>query len=108
MKTYLDFLKVILALGPKIPQAVALIEHIISDVQELVALVSDDILASGAGDEMFVTAEEAALEDNIGEYFASAEPTYGAGPLEILRAIYQFLQKNPQIAELIFTILKAL
>lgn len=107
MTTYLDFLKVLLKLGPKIPQAVALIEHIISDVQELIALVSGAPLM-GSGGEMFVSADEAALEADVAEYFESAEPVYGAGPLQILRDIYDFLQKNPQVAELILLILKVL
>lgn len=106
MTTYLDFLKLVLKLGPKIPQAMAIIEHIISDVQELYALVMD-VPATG-DDPMYVTESEGALEVEVAGRFASAEPVYGIGSIELLRSIYAFLQKNPKVAELIFTILKAL
>lgn len=106
MNSYLDFLKVILALGPKIPQAVILIEHIISDVQELITLISGDVVVS-AGD-FYVSPEDAEYEGLVAEYFESSEPVYGAGPLELLRNIYSFLQKNPKVAEIILLILKAL
>ncbi len=104
MATYLDFLKAILALGPKIPQAIEIIEHIVADIQELIALVQGTIGPFGDTG-MFVSDEELAVESQIAE-FIDTEGEFGAGALEFLRTIYAFIQKHPEIASIILTILK--
>ncbi len=105
---YAAFLKLLLALGPKIPQAVAIIEHIISDFQELIALVTGVIGPFGDEGPIFATDEEVALEAELAKFVDAEGGEYSAGPLAFLREIWVFLQKHPELLSVILTILKGL
>ena len=104
---YAQFLKLLLALGPKLPQVMALVQHIVSDVQELIALVKGTPALFGA-DSLELNAAEQCDEDAVLAALGGAnEGTFGAiGDGTFLRAICQFVKNNPELLQLILSLLK--
>lgn len=101
---YLAFLKALIALGPKLPQVFDLIEHIIGDVQEIIALVQGGPFASPAMSRSS-TPEEAALENEVAAALSSDGNMRAIGDGTFLRAIFAFLEAHPELLTLLLKVL---
>lgn len=100
---YLDFLKALLALGPKLPAILALVEHIVADVQEIISLVSGGPFA--AAPRAVVTSEEMAAENEIVAAITAGGESRGIGDGTFLRAIWAFIESHPELLTLILSLL---
>ena len=108
--TYLQFLKALLALGPKLPQVMLLVQHIVSDVQEILSLLKGPTFAGAESVEMELNATEQATEDQVLVALAESgqhQESFGAiGDGSWLRAIFAFIKENQKLLELIIALLK--
>ena len=103
--SYLDFLKALAALGSKLPQVFALVQHIADDVRQLIDLVrGPQPLKSG---EFNATADEAAAEQEVLGLINTDRVAFGAiGDGAILRALWQFINAHPELLTLLLLLLK--
>jgi hypothetical protein len=101
---YLSFLKLLIALGPKLPQVMVLVQHIVSDVQEIVALLKPATF--GAAEFVPNATEQEAEGEVLAALAGSSETFAGIGDGAILRNIFAFLQAHPELLQLILTLLK--
>jgi len=97
--SYSDFLKWILALGPKLPQVMASIGRIVAEVQIIRGLLGQPELFTAAD----ATAAEAALEQQV---LALATPSAGGaesfgGPFQ---NILDFIRNNKDLIALLISL----
>jgi hypothetical protein len=104
MTSYLDFLKLLIALGPKLPEVMAHVQHIVSDVQAIVALVSGKEPLFGAAP-MELNATEQQAEGEVVAAMAGGD-TFAAFDGKLIRALFQFVKDNPELLQLILALLK--
>jgi hypothetical protein len=102
---YLDFLKALLALGPKLPAVFALIEHIVGDIQELIALVTGGPFAAPCMSRSS-TPEESTLENEVAAALVADGTNRGIGDGTFLRAIWAFIESHPELVSLLLKLLK--
>lgn len=104
--SYADWLKALIALGPKLPEVMALVQHIVSDVQAIVAIVSGKEPLFGAMP-MELTAAEQSLESEACAALAGVEEgKFGAiGDGTLLRTLFTFIKENPALMQLILSLL---
>lgn len=124
---YLAFLQALLALGPKLPKVIEYIQHIISDVKEIIALLQPGpfaaervaqttALVDGVAVNAEVLAEETkvlallpreVVSESNREVFASAdgESLRGIGDGTFLRMIFAFVQAHPELLTLLLSLL---
>lgn len=107
--TYLKFLQALLALGPKLPSIMEKIQHIVEDVQEIIALLNPGPFAAAAAEPSFsASAKEEQVESEVMAALApSGEPgtMKAIGDGAFLRAIWSFVQKNPELLSLLLSLL---
>lgn len=105
---YLKFLQILLALGPKLPAIVEKVQHIIEDVQAIIALLQLGPFAA-SGETLFTaTPEELAVESEV---MAAIAPTGAPGTMKaigdgaFLRRIWTFVQEHPELLTLLLSLL---
>lgn len=105
--SYAAFLKALLALGPKLPQVFALVQHIVEDVRALAELIGGSPSVFGAAS-LELSDEEMADESEVLSAIGGMEEgSFGAiGDGKIIRSIFAFLQANPDLLKAILTLLK--
>jgi hypothetical protein len=99
---YLDFLKLLIALGPKLPEVMAHVQHIVSDVQAIVALLKP---ATFGAAEFVPNATEQEAEGEVVAAMAGGD-TFAAFDGKLIRALFQFVKDNPELLQLILALLK--
>lgn len=106
---YLDWLNFLISLGPKLPEAIRLIQHIVADCQELAALFGVKVAAPRLGLAGLSLKEKAAQA----KVLAKLAPKTGVRPLAAatfsagwLQAIWAFLQAHPELLTLLLSLLK--
>jgi hypothetical protein len=101
-KTFLEFVNWLLSFGPKLPQAFAIIDRIVNDLQELAVLLTGAEVAFGSAelspDE--ITAVEA-VESEMAKAGISRGPLSG-----VLVNLWQFIQAHPELLTLLVSLLK--
>jgi hypothetical protein len=102
---YLDFLKLLIALGPKLPEVMAHVQHIVSDVQAIVALVSGKEPLFGAT-AIELNATEQAAEGEVLAAMAGSGETFAAFDGTLIRRAFEFIKANPELLQLILALLK--
>ena len=104
--SYQDFLRALIALGPKLPEVMALVQHIVSDVQAIVAIVSGKEPLFGAAP-MELNATEQSLESEACAALAGVdEGKFGAiGDGTLLRTLFTVIRDNPELFKLIVGLL---
>lgn len=95
---FVELLNLILSFGPRIPEIMERIQHIIAEIQELVELIHPGVFAAAATEEA-MTAEEIELQSKIME----ACPSSGtfAGPFQ---SIWAFIKAHPEIVTLLLSL----
>jgi hypothetical protein len=104
--TYLDFLRKLLALGPKLPDVFESVQRIIAEVQTILRLVKGEEPLFGESPMELNATEQAAEGEVLAAMAGSSETFGGIGDGAILRSIFAFLQANPELLQLILTLLK--
>lgn len=112
--SYLGFLQALLALGPNLPAVILKIQHIVADVQDIIALLNPPQMAA-AGHEISVSAAEEAAEAEVVNAMSEAVeagPSKGRearmqaiGDGTFLRMIWAFVQANPKLLDLLLSLL---
>lgn len=107
---YLDFLTLLLSFGPKLPQAIAIIQRIVADFQELAALFN--VKTPTAAPRMALTglsAKEKAAEAKV---LAKLRPKPGMRSVAAatfsggwLQAIWAFFQAHPELITILLSLL---
>lgn len=97
MSTYLDFLKFLVALGPKFPQIWLIIQDIVAKVQEAIAVIK------GAAD-FPVSAAEIEQEQLLAG-MVSGDGVAAIGDGTLIRSLWAFLQANPALMTLLISLL---
>jgi hypothetical protein len=95
---FVELLNLILSFGPRIPEIMERVQHIIAEIQELVELVHPGLFAAAAAVEL--TAEEAALESQI--LAACPANENFAGPFQ---SLFAFLKAHPELIALLLKFL---
>jgi hypothetical protein len=102
--TYLDFLRKLLALGPKLPDVFEHIQHIISDVQAILRLVKGEEPLFGEV-AMELNATEQQAEGEVLAAMAGSSETFGAFDGTLLRRAFEFIKAHPEMLQLILSLL---
>jgi hypothetical protein len=102
--TYLDFLRKLLALGPKLPDVFEHIQHIISDVQAILRLVKGEEPLFGEV-AMELNATEQAAEGEVLAAMAGSSENFAAFDGTLLRQLFEFIKNNPAVLQLILSLL---
>ena len=104
--SYQDLLKALIALGPKLPEAFARLQHIVAECQELAAFLSGKEAIFGA-QPMELTATEQSLESELCAALAGVEEDkFGAiGDGTLLRTLFTVIRENPDLFKLILGLL---
>ena len=103
MNSYLDFLKVLLTLGPKLPALLAQVQKIIAEVKTLIGLA---VPAESAG-ELAVFAPDAEAETLEGQVAASLAAAGSQALFDgsVLRSAWTFINQHPELLSLLLGIL---
>lgn len=98
MATYKDFLLWLVALGPKLPTALTIIQELIEKAGELAALLLGPapLLAAATP-----TTEEVKLEGDVMAAATGAGAFAAAGPL---RDLWAFIKANPELVKWLLTL----
>lgn len=102
--TYLKFLQLLVALGPKFPALWVIVQEIVEKVQEAIRLITGAEPLFGvpfAESSAAEVAEEAKLAS-----LTQASGLQGAGERGTLRDIWTFIKENPELLALILSLLK--
>jgi hypothetical protein len=100
--TFLEFLNWLLSFGPKLPQAMALIQHIVGDFKLLVELFTEQEFQPPRM--AALTAEELVAEQKVlAELAAGGVAGERAG---FLQNIWAFLLAHPELLTLLVSLLK--
>ena len=104
--SYQDLLKALLALGPKLPEAFARLQHIVAECQELAAFLSGKEAVFGA-QPMELTVAEQSLESEVCAALAGVdEGKFGAiGDGTLLRTLFTVIRDNPDLLKLVIALL---
>lgn len=103
---YLTFLKALLALGPKLPQIMALVQHIVADVQEILVLVRPEQVFTASDVSMELNKTEQRMEDEVLVAMeGSGNETFAGGDRGVLRSLFDFIKQNPELLKLIIALL---
>ena len=101
---YLDWLKLLLALGPKLAVIWPIVQRMIADFRELVAIVKGTTTEEpGTPSVMEVVTAEAETETQVAALLAGPNAAFDG---TLLRGVWSFLQKNPELAGLIWKLLR--
>lgn len=100
MSSYLDFLKTLLTLGPKLPDIFAQVQVIIAAVQKIIGYVQPEDGGLSA-----VDAEADTLEGQVAGLMVGGDAQAVFDPTS-LRGIWQFLQANPWVLALVGELFK--
>lgn len=101
--SYLDFLTKLIALGPKLPQLVLIIQDIVRLVQEAIELMvgplplKADFEPSGA---------ELTKENEVMAALQGHGGTEGIGDGSVLRFLFKFMKDHPELLALVLKLLK--
>ena len=107
--SYLDFLKHLIALGPKFPQLLVILQEIVEKFQEAVSIITGQPLTFKGTDtaSLKVSAEEIDKERQLTNIEVQAGETHGAiGDGMILRQLWAFLRENPELLTFVLSLLK--
>lgn len=104
MASYLDFLKALVALGPKFPALLVILQEIVEKFQEAIRLVTGQQPLFGAAPE--ATAEEIDQERKLENLALQSGELHGAGERGGLREIWAFIKAHPELLTLILSLLK--
>jgi hypothetical protein len=103
-KTFLEFVNWLLSFGPKLPQAFAIIDRIVNDLQELAVLFTGKEMVFGSSPSQLAPDEIAAVEAVESEM---AKAGISRGPLSgVLVNLWQFIQAHPELLTLLVSLLK--
>ena len=104
--SYTDFLKALIALGPKLPEAFARLQRIAAECQELAAFLSGKEALFGA-QPMELNATEQSLESEACAALAGVdEGKFGAiGDGTLLRTLFTVIRDNPELLKLVIALL---
>ena len=104
--SYADLLRALIALGPKLPEAFARLQHIVAECQELAAFLAGKEALFGA-QPMELTAAEQALESEACAALAGVhEGKFGAiGDGTLLRTLFTVIRDNPDLLKLVVGLL---
>lgn len=103
---YLDWLKLLLALGPKLPEVFASVQRLIAEFRVLLGLIRPHASPEPGHLELVsVTPDEAELEAQVAAALVP-EGTLAAFDGTLLRRVYTFLREHPELAAVLVTLLK--
>ena len=108
--SYRDFLSLLLALGPKLPQLwpvlMAWVAATRTLIEEAKKLIPDSPAPSPPGtlSDFHVAVDEAEMETVIGAHVAGPTAAFDGS---VLRSAWQFLQAHPQLVSLLLSLLKS-
>jgi hypothetical protein len=91
-------------LGPKMPEALDIVQHMIDDLKKLLALVGAPAVFGAAGPVDLTDAESAAVAELEAEFGKHRFGATAGG--DWLKAIFAFLAAHPELLSLILALLK--
>lgn len=117
ISTYKDFLNALWDLGPKLPEVMAKVQHMVQDAQDIAtilgvfaaepdakAIAKTDAFIEGKG----ITADVLAVETNIVAALPVPDDKVAAiGDGTFLRLIWTFVQANPDLLKFLLSLLMA-
>ena len=101
--SYQDFLKALIALGPKLPTVWAEIEKMIAAVKAIAGIVQPAAAAAGALELNEISPDEAEAEAAVACILAGPNAAFDGA---ILRGLYGFAKANPWLLDALLALLK--
>lgn len=102
MSTYLDFLKFLVALGPKFPQILLIVQDIVAKVQEAIAVIKGPQPLNAVD---FDVCEAEIEQEQVLIGMCAGDGVAAIGDGTLLRSLWAFLNANPALMTLILSLI---